>query len=132
MKITSDGLDDRKELHMSKYYNDENRYIGTFNILGEEINGEIIHNKKTGVLFLNLMKPLDEKTFMGKSYANMPVIFGKINSGAIVTLFNNKCINNHTNAGQTQRICFRCGYLIYGSAPCRTCLALRLHHKNSY
>lgn len=50
---------------MSKYYNDENRYIGTFNILGEEIDGEIIHNKKTGVLFLNLAKPLNEKNFYG-------------------------------------------------------------------
>lgn len=100
---------------MSRNYNDENRYIGTFNILGEEIDGEVIHNKKTGVIFLDLAKQLDEKTFMGKSYANMPVISGKINSGAIVTLFNNKCINNHTNVGQTQRICFRCDYLVWSS-----------------
>ena len=28
--------------------------IGTFNILGEEIDGEVIHNKKTGVIFLDL------------------------------------------------------------------------------
>lgn len=100
---------------MSKYYNDENRYIGTFTILDEEIDGEIVHNKTTGVIFLDLAKELDEKTFMGKSYANMPVICGKINSGAIVTLFNNKCINNHTNAGQTQRICFKSDYLVWSS-----------------
>lgn len=70
---------------------------------------------KKGMIFLDLAKQLDEKTFMGKSYANMPVISGKINSGAIVTLFNNKCINNHTNVGQTQRICFRSDYLIWSS-----------------
>jgi len=100
---------------MSEYSNDENRYIGKFNILDEEIDGEIIHNKKTGIIILNLAKQLDEKTFMGKSYANMPVISGKINLGAIVTLFNNKCINNHTNAGQVQRICFKSDYLIWSS-----------------
>lgn len=98
---------------MSKYNNDENRYVGKFTILDEEIDGEIIHNKKTGIIILNLAKQLDEKTFMGKSYANMPVISGKINSGAIVTLFNNKCINNHTNVGQMQRICFKSDYLIW-------------------
>ena len=100
---------------MSKYNNDENRYVGKFTILDEEIDGEIIHNKKTGIIILNLAKQLDENTFMGKSYANMSVISGKINSGAIVTLFNNKCINNHTNVGQTQRICFKSDYLIWSS-----------------
>ena len=30
---------------------------------------------------------------MGKSYANIPVITGHINTGAVVTLFNNKCIS---------------------------------------
>lgn len=98
---------------MSKHYNDENRYIGKFNILDEEIDGEIIHNKKTGVILLDLAKQLDEKTFMGKSYANISVITGRINSGAIVTLFNNKIINNHTNAGQTQKICFRSDYFVW-------------------
>lgn len=100
---------------MSKYNNDENRYVGKFTILDEEIDGEIIHNKKTGIIILNLAKQLDENTFMGKSYANISVISGKINSGAIVTLFNNKCINNHTNVGQTQRICFKSDYLIWSS-----------------
>lgn len=102
-------------LHMSKYNNDENRYVGKFTILDEEIDGEIIHNKKMGIIILNLAKQLDEKSFVGKSYANMPVISGKINSGAIVTLFNNKCINNHTNFGQMQRICFKSDYLIWSS-----------------
>ena len=41
---------------MSKDNMNENRYIGTFTILNEEIDGEIIHNKKTGTIFLNLAK----------------------------------------------------------------------------
>lgn len=100
---------------MSNHYNDEHHYIGKFKILDEEFDGEIIHNKKMGVIVLNLAKQLDEKTFMGKSYANMTIISGKINSGATVTLFNNKCVNNHTNAGQTQRISFKCDYIVWSS-----------------
>lgn len=92
---------------------DESRYIGTFTILQEEIDGEIIYNKKAGYIFLNLAKPLDERSFMGKSYAAIPVITGHINTGAVVTLFNNKCVNNHTQVGQTQRIAFSSDYLIW-------------------
>lgn len=102
---------------MGKNYNydNEKRYIGTFNILGEEIDGEIIHNKKTGIIILSLAKQLDEKIFFGKSYANISAISGLINSGAMVTLFNNKIIHNHTIVGQAQRICFRSDYLVWSS-----------------
>lgn len=72
---------------------DERRYIGRFTILQEEMDGEIIYNKKSGCIFLALAKLLDEHTFMGKSYANIPVITGHINTRAVVTLFNNKCIS---------------------------------------
>ena len=92
---------------------DERRYIGRFTILQEEMDGELIYNKKSGCIFLDLVKPLDENTFMGKSYANIAVITGHINTGAVVTLFNNKCINNHTQVGQTQRLAFSCEYLIW-------------------
>lgn len=90
----------------------KSRYIGKFTILKEEMDGEIICNKETGVIILNLAKQLNENTFMGKSYANISVITGRINTGAVVTLFNNKCINNHTQAGQIQRICFLSDYCI--------------------
>ena len=91
----------------------EKRYVGIFNILGEEISGELIHNKQTGVIMLNLAKKLSESTFFGKSYAPIKVISGQINTGATVTIYNNKCINNHTHAGQVQRLCFICEYLIW-------------------
>lgn len=100
---------------MCKDNKNENRYIGTFTILKEEIAGEIVHNKNTGIILLNLAKQLNEKSFIGKSYANIAVVSGRINTGAIVTLFNNKCINNHTQAGQTQRICFISDYLVWSN-----------------
>lgn len=100
---------------MSMDSNSEYHYIGTFNILDEEIDGEIIRNKRTGVILLNLAKQLDKKSFFGKSYANIPIITGKINTGALVTLFNNRCIDNNANVGQIQRICFTSDYLIWSS-----------------
>ena len=39
-----------------------------------------------GVIFWDLVKELDEKTFMGKSYTNMSVISGKINLGALAAI----------------------------------------------
>lgn len=63
---------------------DERRYIERFTILQEEMDGEIIHNKKSGCIFLDLAKPLDEHTFMGKSYANIAVITGYTNTGRLL------------------------------------------------
>lgn len=91
----------------------ENHYIGTFTILQEKLNGELIYNKKKGIILLNVAKRLDEKLFIGKSYANIPVITGTINTGVIVTLFNNKCVNNFSQVGQSQSICFRSDYLVW-------------------
>lgn len=47
-----------------------------------------------GCIFLDLAKPLDENAFMGKSYANIAVITGHINTGAVVTLSNKKTKNS--------------------------------------
>lgn len=91
----------------------ERHYIGKFVLLGEEIDGEIIHNTKTGDIFLNLAKQITQNTFLGKSYADIAIIQGMINTGATVTLFNNRCINNHTRAFQNQRISFSCDYFVW-------------------
>lgn len=69
---------ERREIYMNKYYNDENHYIGTFTILDEEIDGEIICNKKTGEIFLDLAKQLDEKSFMGKAMQICRLFPGKL------------------------------------------------------
>ena len=36
----------------------ENHYIGTFTILQEKLNGELIYNKKKGIILLNVAKRL--------------------------------------------------------------------------
>ena len=41
----------------------ERHYIGKFVLLGEEIDGEIIHNTKTGDIFLNLAKQITQNIF---------------------------------------------------------------------
>lgn len=100
---------------MSNDTNSVNRYIGMFTILDEELSGEVIYDKHSGTIILNLAKQLDERVFFGKSYAKIPVIYGQINTGAVVTLYNNNCINNHTQAGQAQRIYFSSEYLIWSN-----------------
>ena len=102
---------------MSIDINSVNRYIGTFTILAEELSGEVIYDKHSGAIILNLAKQLNEGALFGKSYAKVPVIYGQINTGAVVTLYNNKCINNHTQVGCAQRICFSSEYLIWSNTP---------------
>ena len=121
-----------KQMSDATYH--ENHYIGKFILLDEEIDGEIIYNTKTGVILLDLAKQLTENTFFGKSYADIAVIQGKINTGATVTLFNNRCVNNNTQAGQNQRICFLCDYFIWSgrSEKGKMFNALECTLKNAY
>lgn len=100
---------------MSKLFQEEIHYIGTFDILSEIITGEIIHNENNGVIILNLAKKLSSNELFGKSYGKIPIIYGQINNGAKVTLFENKCINNHSRFGSTQTLCFKTEYFIWSS-----------------
>lgn len=93
----------------------DRHYTGVFDISGEQISGELIYNKKNGVILLNLIKELEDELLLGKSYGTLRVIIGKLNSGAIVTLFNNHCTNNHTQAFQSQRLNFSAEYLIWSN-----------------
>lgn len=93
----------------------DRHYIGVFNILDEHISGELIYNKKNGVIILNLVKELSEEIVLGKSYRTLAVITGKLNSGTVVTLFNNRCINNHTRAFQSQQLNFSSEYMIWAN-----------------
>lgn len=93
----------------------EYHHTGIFSILNEDMAGELIHNEENGIILLNLAKKLNQDNFMGKSYANLSVIYGNINSGEKVTLFNCECINNHSNVGQSQRISYRCKYFIWSN-----------------
>ena len=80
----------------------DNHYVGTFSINGQNESGQIIHNHDRGIIVLDITKEID--TF-GKFFeASIPVITGKINNGAFVTLFNNKCIRNSTQFSRNNRI----------------------------
>ena len=90
----------------------DQHFAGTFNLCGEEITGEIIYNKESGALLLNLFVLLSEDHPIGKTYDNLSVITGALNSGAIVTLFQNRCIKNQTHFLQHQQLIFQTEYLV--------------------
>lgn len=91
----------------------DSHYTGTFKIIDEQIIGDLIYNKKDGIIILSLVKELTDKSFLGKSYGRISRITGKLNSGAVVTLFNNQCTNNYTHAFQSQKLIFRAEYMIW-------------------
>lgn len=88
-------------------------FSGVFNINGEEIAGDLIYNKESGATILNLMKRVIDAFPIGRSYGNLDIITGVLNSGAIVTLFHNHCARNHTQAFQTQQLVFVADYAIW-------------------
>lgn len=51
---------------MSRDHEMESRYIGLFTILDEQIEGEIICNRESGVILLILTKPLGDSSVFGK------------------------------------------------------------------
>ena len=93
--------------------NMDRHFAGTFNIDGEAITGELIYNKESGVTALNLVKQLTGRSVFGKSYGNLGIITGVLNSGTTVTLFNNRCTKNHTHAFQSQQLIFVAEYSIW-------------------
>lgn len=96
--------------------NTDRHYTGAFNIMDEQISGEIIHNDEKGIIVLNLIKEVGEfgkPSCFGKSYGDIPVIVGKLNTGATVTLYKNRCIKNNTNVGSNQQIQFISNYMIW-------------------
>lgn len=94
--------------------NIDQHFTGTFNIDGEKITGELIYNEEKGVTMLNLMKQLTD-ALIGRSYPNLDVITGILNSGTTVTLFHNRCIKNFTQGFQTQQLIFVADYSIWSN-----------------
>lgn len=92
--------------------NIDRHFAGKFNIGEEEIIGELIYNKESGVTLLNLVKQLSD-TPLGKSYGNLNIITGVLNSGTIVTLFHNRCTQNQTKLFQTQQLVYVAEYSIW-------------------
>lgn len=68
----------------------DRRHSGEFKIDGEDLHGEIIYNKGSGRICLKIVRRVHGA--LEKSYGFFPVISGKLNSGAIVSLYRSKCI----------------------------------------
>lgn len=94
----------------------DRHYTGVFQILDEPISGELIYNKQNGTILLSLIKEVNSKSFFGKSYGTQPIITGKLNTGAVVTLFNNRCSNNHIQAFSNQHLVFVSEYMIWSNS----------------
>ena len=92
--------------------NMDRHFAGTFKIGEEEITGELIYNKERGITLLNLVKQLSDIP-VGKSYGNLDIITGVLNSGEIVTLFHNRCTQNQTRLFQTQQLVYVAEYSIW-------------------
>lgn len=95
--------------------NMDRHFTGTFNIDGEEIDGELIYNKENGVTMLNLIRQLPV-TSLGRRYSNLDVITAILNSGTTVTLFHNRCTKNHIHGFQTQQLVFIADYSIWSKS----------------
>ena len=95
--------------------NMDRHFSGVFNINGEEIAGDLIYNKESGVTLLNLIQRVTDAFPIGRSYGNLDIVTGVLNSGTIVTLFHNHCARNHTQAFQTQQLVFVADYAIWSN-----------------
>lgn len=93
----------------------DRHHTGVFEILGEHMSGELVYNKKHGVIVLNIIKKLTDESYFGKSYGNLDVITGKLNSGETVTLFNNSCTKNYTRGIQFQQLNFHVEYMVWSN-----------------
>lgn len=100
--------------------NMDRHFTGMFNIGGEEIAGDLIYNKESGVTLLNLVKQLTDTSVFGKSYGNLDIITGLLNSGTAVTLFHNRCTKNHTQGFQSQQLVYVAEYSIWSKRDARS------------
>lgn len=87
--------------------------LGEFQLGGETLHGEIIYNKESGGIWLEIER--ETHGDIGKSYGPSSLITGKLHSGALVSLYHNKCIKNHTKNFTYQKLIFRSDYMIFGS-----------------
>ena len=53
---------------MREITNLDQHYTGTFNVSGEEITGELIHNEEKGTILLNLVKQVTDAHSLGVKY----------------------------------------------------------------
>lgn len=99
---------------MQNYVYGDQHFAGRFLVFGEEIPGELIFNGDNGVIQINLVKKLNDPT-QSKPYRKLDIITGVLNCGALVTLFNNRCIKNTTRILHSQELAFVAEYYIWSN-----------------
>ena len=94
-------------------HTDMDRHIlGEFQIGEESLLGEIIYNHESGIIWLKLEQEVPKG--IGKSYGSIPLIVGKLLTGTFISLYQNKCIKNHTQQFSYQTVIFQSRYMILG------------------
>lgn len=92
-------------------------FVGQFNVVGEDIPGEMIYNNKNGMILLNLNKEVDQDhTMFDKIYGKIGCISGKLNTGEELVCCNCNCIKNHTENFTYQHLQFHVDYMIIGKS----------------
>ena len=91
----------------------ECHFLGEFCLNGENLHGEILHNRENGTILLVIRREAHES--LGKSYGAVPLITGKLDSGVTVSLYHNHCIENSTQFLAYQDLIFKSTYIVFGS-----------------
>ena len=98
---------------MGNHFDMDKHYVGSFEIEGRKFEGEIVHNIQTGVIRLAVTFQLNSFNEFSIKYSNNSnVIIGRLTSGTVVNLFNNKLIKNHTQNFQYQSLVYSVEFMI--------------------
>ena len=100
----------------------DQHFIGEFNVEGDSFNGELIFNKKNGGILIHLTKDVTIESAFRYHYGKVAVIIGKLNAGIVVTLFNNRCVKNHTNNFKLLTLNFVSDYFVWSDKERRDTL----------
>lgn len=98
----------------------DQHYVGNFQVLDETFAGEIIYNKERGVIWLSLAKTFQEGNINWKSYSTLSLITGKLNTGAVVKLFDNRRIVDNSINFRMQQLVFSASYMLWSSSESLT------------
>lgn len=96
----------------------DRHYIGSFTLDNEILGGEIIYSRSAGNIALHLEKRLEENALWGKRYGHYDSIYGTLNSGATVTLFDCRCVSDRASLGTSQSVIFSCKHAIMSAEAC--------------
>ena len=100
----------------------DQHFIGEFDVEGDLFNGELIFNKKNGGILIHLTKDVTIESAFRYHYGKVAVIIGKLNAGIVVTLFNNRCVKNHTNNFKLLTLNFVSDYFVWSDKERRDTL----------